>query len=76
MKPQKPSLEALIQVLQSLPEATQQRYISEFMAKLEADAQWEATFNSPESIAGLKRLAIETEAEIAAGNYGEFYTVL
>jgi hypothetical protein len=61
------SLEALIQVLQALPEATQQAYISQFMAKLEADAQWEATFNSPECMAGLNRLAIEIESEIAVG---------
>lgn len=71
-----PSLETLIQALQSLPEATQQQYISELMTKISADTQWDTTFNSPESLQGLKRLAIQIETEIVAGNYGNFYEEL
>jgi hypothetical protein len=61
-------LEKALSAIKLLPEAEQEAIALELLARVEADARWDALFADPRSEEVLRRLAAEAEADIERGD--------
>ena len=61
-------LDKATSAIRKLPEAEQEAIALELLARVEADARWEALLADPRSEEVLQRLAAEAEADIERGD--------
>lgn len=74
-------LKQLVKTLEEMPEAARDYWVGAFLAqiareKTEADARWEETLESPESVGALQKLIAEAEKERAEGALRPLYDEL
>ena len=64
----RPTLQDLVDTLESLPPEDRQTYIEDFLAQIgDGDRIWEAAFEHPKSDSLLRKMADEARAEEQAG---------